>query len=1154
MFPLQVVDQVQQRIFAAHAREYDREKRAGRPAFATPKNVLAFGYRLSTDRTRELSQARTRGPSVTNVFPNTVISSLTSSAAWSTLLARVGPDPLIELFANPDIALFSPLPNACYLQVSGVPVADLKPLEDVSKSQSASTSTGRPAHQRAKRKRQRRCRAADERVDEAGGENASAAVDVMDLDESPSLHPPTPPRIEVAPPTPSKRPLRPFASAPLLQSPSKQPSSPPPHISSQVSPSKGSRLPLRATQSLASVVESLEASEPPKKRRKLETINSVNSLVFARHRMYHNRVLGSKHAFPYGFPSKHILTRLPALFPSLAPSSTAASTAYKGSAEAPARHLAKYIFPRQFGMHNPFTRAKVWSFELAPDYLDRELEIKKHGSIKTPTRLKPALELLGKLAVLGNRCNYRKLLDRSCPSKMTHKKLNEEEKSAVLELVSEPRTQLSRPDVSVDISHTSLVKAHGGTQVDAAAEKKPKLAEYACSFFEVEGYVLDVVDQVIPRAFWGSASNSKLIKSRISAFIRQRRWESTSVHALLQSFSVLDCDWLAPPSSSNKENRQQKPNSTDLEKRQELLADFLFWFFDGFVVDLVRTAFYVTDAATHQHRPLYFRQDDWNALCAPLLAALGKTVFEKVPPTQLIPLQQNRELGFSYVRLLPKETGVRPIVNLARRPLKIGPNGQKEVGRPINKILQSVFNVLTFERKRKPHLVGALVSDPNEIFAKLKGYKTRMLEKHSELPKIYFIKVDVRACYDTIQQDKLLEIVEGVLSEAVYWVQKFSRVTATGLQVVKQFRRQACTDGDLGPFEELASTLADELHNAVFADQVVYDRVVRDKLLQLLREHITTNLVKVGGRLYRQKEGIPQGSVLSSLLCSLFYGDMEREKLAFTDDPDSVLLRYVDDFLLLTTKKDIASRFLRVMDDGIPEYGCSISAEKRLANFDIPLQDGEVVPPVQDGENFPWCGLAINTKTLEIQFSTQPQMDRDIVDQLTIQRFRKPGQAFLNAIATKVRAHALFCDTSYNSQSTAHANVYRAMLVVALKFQAYVQEWGVEPKERDVFLLNAVRQIISFAYAALVNRARAKKARLLKVQFSLKKAWVTWLGYHAFHRVLSRRPSAYSSLLVALNAELQRPIYALPQRHLSKVVASEDMRFADKTNGTKKAR
>jgi len=90
---------------------------------------------------------------------------------------------------------------------------------------------------------------------------------------------------------------------------------------------------------------------------------------------------------------------------------------------------------------------------------------------------------------------------------------------------------------------------------------------------------------------------------------------------------------------------------------------------------------------------------------------------------QLLPLQRARELGFSYVRLLPKETGVRPIVNLARRPIKLGVrplalspllpvvvelmedlalqlNGQKEVGQPINKILQSVFDVLTFEKVR----------------------------------------------------------------------------------------------------------------------------------------------------------------------------------------------------------------------------------------------------------------------------------------------------------------------------------------------------------------------------------------------------------------------------------------------------------------------
>lgn len=35
---------------------------------------------------------------------------------------------------------------------------------------------------------------------------------------------------------------------------------------------------------------------------------------------------------------------------------------------------------------------------------------------------------------------------------------------------------------------------------------------------------------------------------------------------------------------------------------------------------------------------------------------------------------------------------------------------------------------------------------------------------------------------------------------------------------------------------------------------------------------------------------------------------------------------------------------------GIPEYGCAISPEKRLSNFDICLDEGEVVPPLPAGE------------------------------------------------------------------------------------------------------------------------------------------------------------------------------------------------------------
>ena len=42
------------------------------------------------------------------------------------------------------------------------------------------------------------------------------------------------------------------------------------------------------------------------------------------------------------------------------------------------------------------------------------------GLIKTPERVKSALGLLGRLSVLHERGNYRKLLGIKCPSKVKH--------------------------------------------------------------------------------------------------------------------------------------------------------------------------------------------------------------------------------------------------------------------------------------------------------------------------------------------------------------------------------------------------------------------------------------------------------------------------------------------------------------------------------------------------------------------------------------------------------------------------------------------------------------------------------------------------------------------------------------------------------------
>lgn len=90
---------------------------------------------------------------------------------------------------------------------------------------------------------------------------------------------------------------------------------------------------------------------------------------------------------------------------------------------------------------------------------------------------------------------------------------------------------------------------------------------------------------------------------------------------------------------------------------------------------------------------------------------------------------------------------------------------------------------------------------------------------------------------------------------------------------------------------------------------------------------------QIGNDYYRQMVGIPQGSVLSALLCSFFYGDLERQRLPFARDPSNVkcfhcskwiyadilqeLLRLIDDYLFITTSLSQAKHFLDVMKKGM---------------------------------------------------------------------------------------------------------------------------------------------------------------------------------------------------------------------------------------------
>lgn len=83
-----------------------------------------------------------------------------------------------------------------------------------------------------------------------------------------------------------------------------------------------------------------------------------------------------------------------------------------------------------------------------------------------------------------------------------------------------------------------------------------------------------------------------------------------------------------------------------------------------------------------------------------------------------------------------------------------------------------------------------------------------------------------------------------------------------------------------------------------------------------MKAHVTNNTLKIGKHFYRQHKGIPQGSILSTLLCNYFYADLEAKCMSFTQENNSLLLRLIDDFLFITRDRAKAIEFLEATHKG----------------------------------------------------------------------------------------------------------------------------------------------------------------------------------------------------------------------------------------------
>ncbi|KAG9196339.1 telomerase reverse transcriptase [Alternaria panax] len=724
-------------------------------------------------------------------------------------------------------------------------------------------------------------------------------------------------------------------------------------------------------------------------------IKAAGAITFVRSRMlYAKAALNAKGGVRFGMRHIHVLNRFP-----------------DREDKQQTIHIMRYIFPRQFGLHNVFT-SKVDPRETAmpfKDYTLREKDIhssmcRELGSKATntqeitkwkqriPKRLRgDSVELVERLRVRNHRCSYMDMLRYYSPVEGVPLSTRPEWRKSPLQ---------PKADVQQVVKPANCEKK-GQSRSGTRTVQQTCFTDLACPAAHVSAFCRAVISKVIPEGLWGNEHNKHTLMYWVDQFIDLRRFESINLHQVTQNIQITHIAWLRPPG----QNDDAKLSKTDVKKRTEMFLEFVYWLFDSFLIPLVRTNFHVTESNAYRNRLFYFRHDVWRMLAEPALLELRTNMFEEMPTESTERLLSARQLGFSNIRLLPKKQGFRTIMNLKRRQ-QVMRYGTMTLGRSINAVMTPTFNAITYEKSLRSDKFGCSLFSVGDMFPKLASFKASLRQRGLGDTRLYFAKVDVQACFDTIPQSRLLRMIDSLMSIQAYTMGKHVEISPLpplqrldGKHVdpmpLKKYIPHTDAAADITPFNQLVKDrLADKKANTVFVNTDLQRRETKDDLMQLLQEHIERNVIKIGKRFYRQKTGIPQGSVLSSILCNFFYAQLERDVLGFVLDDDSLLLRLLDDFLLVSINEEYARRFVRVMHRGHPEYGVVIKPSKSLANFDVTTEEGSRISTSGSDGKFPYCGVCIDTMTLEISKKPERPTKAGVEDSLTVDLNKMPGQTF----------------------------------------------------------------------------------------------------------------------------------------------------------------
>jgi Telomerase ribonucleoprotein complex - RNA binding domain len=725
--------------------------------------------------------------------------------------------------------------------------------------------------------------------------------------------------------------------------------------------------------------------------------------------------------------------------------------------------------------------------------------------------------------------------------------------------------------------------------------KRPRtsheLAGMTTKSAQVARFLVRSLRQVLPLSVFGSSKNRTLFEEAVRTLVRKRTQnESFNVEQYFaeNGLSVTDIEWLYRGASSDKDNGRRVCNPTDLRFRGTNLTKLCIWLVRSLCLPLLWHNFYVSESESSRHRIVYFRREIWAALTDNMLEAMVKSdhrQFSLLSTSALAAAMRQRDaaitalgssfcpfpvFAYSHIRFLPKSSGARGIQRPRAKLLQSFMGSRSVFASKVDRIPASAvisksyvamklfyantLEILWSESRSQPLSLGASVFSNDSIYLKYSNLVRRWLK--AGRPRMYFVCMDITRSFDTVPLPFLLErVIPSILQRNRYIVLRYAVVkrNISNNQLLCRFCHYVCEEpGEESHFPRLVKKKLGARHRgALFIDLASVSVVQRSQLLASVHEVLSNNVVTIPKRARRrsstayavQSQGLPQGSPLSSILTSLFYGFVERadlaEFLAEESGPGGresgsylqVFLRQIDDTLFVSGNEHGARRFAQRMTRGWDDtHGFVINPTKTRASFD-PWVGGKT------GMRFmPWCGYVFDAETMEVRGDYDRYVSKEsrLRDTLSIVYGKGAMEAFLMKASTcfRPKLHALLLDSRINSKNTIVLNLYQAAMLSALKLCSYATALlpstpsGADPNTPNLFAKIVKTMLGKFrdlARLAVQNSVALRQHCVFPLGHSEISFIVVRAFFHVLRRHLSRSWFAdpVQGILEAKHAELR---------------------------------